>query len=71
MTELKKYFHKKRLPVRRSYISTKLDLAIKKSGLMLEQKYKLKYKKKRNITYQSASEAVGDRIIELIQDGRW
>jgi len=71
MSELKKYFNKKRIPVKRSYISSKLDLAIRKSGLMLEQKYRVKFKRRGNITYQSASEAVGDRIIELIQDGKW
>jgi len=71
MSELKKYFHKKRISIKRTYISNKLDRAIRISKAMLEQNYKKKYGKKSVLTYQATSEAVGDRIIELIQDGKW
>ena len=71
MSELKKYFHRKRLNVKRSYISNKMDRAIRMSKSMLEQKYRKKYGRKRILTYQATTDAVGDRIIELIQNGKW
>lgn len=71
MSELKKYFHRKRIPVKRVLIANKLDRAIRTSQSLLEMKYARKYGKRKNLTYQAASEAVGERIIELIQDGRW
>jgi len=71
MSELKKYFHKKRINIKRVYISNKLDRAIRVSKSMLEQTFKKKFGKRGVLTYQATSDAVGDRIIELIQDGKW
>jgi len=71
MSELKKYFHKKRINIKRVYIANKLDRAIRMSKSMLEQRYKGKYGKRRSLTYQATTDAVGDRIIELMQNGKW
>ena len=71
MSQLKKYFHKKRINVKRTYISNKLDRAIRMSKSILEQRYKRRYGKRRGLTYQATSDAVGDRIIELMQNGKW
>jgi len=71
MIQLLKYFHRKRIKIKRSYISSKLDYEIRKTQEILESRYKTKYKKRGTITYQSASEAVADRIKELRQNGEW
>lgn len=71
MSELKKYFHSKRISISRSYISKKLDFEIRKTKEILEQRYKNKYGRKAKLTYQSASDAVADRIKELRYSGKW
>lgn len=71
MSEILKYFHRKKLRVCRSYIDSKLDYEIRKTKELLEARYKKKYGKKNTMTYQSSSEAVADRIRELRQNGKW
>ena len=71
MSQLKKYFQSKRIGIKRKYISNKLDKAIIISQKMLQDRYKKKYGKRRVLTYQATTSAVGDRIIELIQNGKW
>jgi len=71
MSELRKYFQKKNLRVSRGYISKKLDFEIRKTKELLEKRYKAKYGKRKNMTYQASSEAVADRIRELRYNGKW
>jgi len=71
MSQLKKYFQKKNLTVRRIYVSYKLYRVIILSKKMMEERYKKKYGKRKTLTFQSASEAVGDRCMEVIQSGKW
>lgn len=71
MSQLKAYFHKKRISNTRGYISKKLDFEIRKTQSILEKRYKAKYGKRNKLTYQAASEAVADRIRELRYSGKW
>jgi hypothetical protein len=71
MSQLKKYFHIKRISVQRDYIPAKgvrIKNTVKK---MLQDQYKRKYKKKRCITNQATYLAIFDRVEELLQDGKF
>jgi len=65
------YFRRKNIKIKRVYVSSKLDLEIKKTKELLEQRFKHKYGKKGKLSYQSSTEAVADRIKELRQNGKW
>lgn len=71
MSELKKYFHRKNMPVVREYMPKKylnIRNVVKK---ILQDKYAKVYKKKRKLTNQAVNEAITDRVRELLQDGKF
>jgi len=71
MTQLKKYFHRKNLPIVREYMPSKYLKVRNRVKSILEDRYKRKYGKRRKITNQAVNEAISDRITELLQNGRF
>jgi len=71
MSQLKKYFQKKRINIKRVYVANKLDREVKIAKSILQDRYKRKYGKRRILTYQATTDAVADRIKELRQNGIW
>jgi len=71
MSELKKYFHRKNMPIMREYMPSKYVRVRNRVKLILEERYKRKYGKKRKITNQAVNEAITDRITELLLNGRF
>lgn len=71
MSELKKYFHRKNMPIIREYMPSKYLKVRNRVKKILEDRYSRKYRKKRKITNQAVNEAISDRITELLQNGRF
>jgi len=71
MTELKKYFHRKNMPIVREYMPKKYIAIRNKIKITLETKYKRKFGKVKKITNQAVNEAIVDRIKELLLNGRF
>jgi hypothetical protein len=65
------YFRRKNIRVKRAYISSALDMEIRKTKELLEQRFKRKYGGKGCLSYQASTQAVADRIRELRQNGTW
>ena len=71
MSQLKKYFHRKNLPIAREYMPSKYVKVRNRVKIILEARYKKKYGKRRKITNQAVNEAITDRITELLINGRF